>query len=290
MSYEITTAFQQQYSNLLEQLLQQRGSRLRSTVREQSHSGKAAKTVEQVGAVSAVKRTTRHGDTPLISTPHSARWVFPTDYEWADLIDDQDKLRMLIDPASMYMTNARDALGRSIDETIIEAFFGDARTGENGTDVTSFDTANQQIATGSKGLTVDKLREAMKILLSNEVDVMNDPLCIAVTAKQHDDLLAETQTTSLDYNTRPVLVEGRISRFMGFDFVHTELLGVDGSDNRRVPAYAKSGMTLGIWNDINGRIDPRADKSYSTQVYAKGTWGATRTQEGKVVEILCDES
>jgi hypothetical protein len=76
---------------------------------------------------------------------------------------------------------------------------------------------------------------------------------------------------------------------MGFKFIHTELLGVDSSTNRRVIAWARSGVHLGLWNDINSRISERDDKSYSTQVYVKGTFGATRTEEGKVVEILCAE-
>ena len=38
------------------------------------------------------------------------------------------------------------------------------------------------------------------------------------------------------------------------------------------------------------RIEERADKSYSTQVYYCATFGATRMEEDKVVEITCDES
>jgi hypothetical protein len=44
-----------------------------------------------------------------------------------------------------------------------------------------------------------------------------------------------------------------------------------------------------MWNDITTRISERDDKSYATQVYVKGTFGATRLEEGKVVEILCTE-
>ena len=137
MSVEITTAFVQQYRTNVQHLLQQRGSRLRNAVSSDSYVGKAAKAVEQIGATAAQKRTTRHGDTPLISTPHDARWVFPVDYEWADLIDDTDKLRMLIDPESAYAVNAAYALGRAIDEELINAFFGTSKTGENGTTSTN---------------------------------------------------------------------------------------------------------------------------------------------------------
>jgi hypothetical protein len=290
MSFEVTTAFVQQYTTNVGLLLQQRGSKLRDAVTLGNYTGKAAKAVEQIGAVSAQPRVNRHGDTPLISTPHDARWVFPTDYEWADLIDDQDKLRMLIDPTNPYAINGAYALGRAMDNLIIEAALGTSKTGENGTTDTAFDTSNQQIAVGSAGLTVAKLREAKKILLANEVDVEMDPLFIAVTAKQLDDLLGTTEVTSSDYNTVKALVQGAVDTFMGFKFIHTELLGVDGSSYRRVVAWAKSGMHLGIWNDINARITERADKSYADQVYVKGTFGSTRTEEGKVVEILCSEA
>jgi hypothetical protein len=293
MSFNVTTHFVQQYTTNVQLLLQQKGSKLRNTVTVGSYTGKAAKAIEQVGPVTAQKRVIRHGDTPLISTPADARWVFPVDYEWADLIDDQDKLRMLIDPQSSYAQNGAYALGRAMDDEIIAAFFGVSKTGENGSTNTSFG-ANQDVSvstgsTGATGLNISKLREAKKILMANEVDIDNDPLFCIITAQQHDDLLNEAQAISLDYNTRPVLVDGKITAFMGFNFIHTERLPVDGSSYRRVPAFAKSGMHMGLFNDISTMISDRADKGYATQVYVKGTFGATRTEEGKVVEIKCDE-
>ena len=289
MSFEVTTAFVQQYTTNVALLLQQRGSKLRDYCTVGSYTGKAAKAVEQVGAVTAQVRTSRHSDTPLISTPHDARWVFPTDYEWADMIDDQDKLRMLIDPTSSYATNGAYALGRAMDDLIITAALGDAKTGENGTTTTGFATATQQIAAAASGLTIAKLRAAKKIFMRNEVDMDMDQLCIAVTAEQIEDLLATTEVTSSDYNTVKSLVQGNVDTFMGFKFIQIERLGVDGSSARRVIAWAKSGLHIGMWNDINTRIGERADKSYSTQVYVKGTFGATRVEEKKVVEILCTE-
>ncbi len=289
MSFEVTTAFVQQYTTNVALLLQQRGSKLRDYCTVGSYTGKAAKAVEQVGAVTAQVRTSRHSDTPLISTPHDARWVFPTDYEWADMIDDQDKLRMLIDPTSSYATNGAYALGRAMDDLIVTAALGDAKTGENGTTTTGFATATQQIAAAASGLTIAKLRAAKKIFMRNEVDMDMDQLCIAVTAEQIEDLLATTEVTSSDYNTVKALVQGNVDTFMGFKFIQIERLGVDGSSARRVIAWAKSGLHVGMWNDINTRIGERADKSYSTQVYVKGTFGATRVEEKKVVEILCTE-
>lgn len=290
MSFEVTTAFVQQYTTNVAILLQQRGSKLRNAVTVGSYTGKAAKAVEQIGEVTAQKNTNRHGDTPLISTPHDARWVFPSDYEWADMIDDVDKLRMLIDPTSPYALNGAYSLGRAMDDEIIEGALGINKIGENGSTNQAFDTANQQVGASASGLTIAKLRETKKILLANEVDPAMDPLYFAFTAEQLDNLLGTTEVTSADYNTVKALVQGDVDTFMGFKFIHIERLPVDVSGNRRCIAWAKSGLHLGVWNDITTRISERADKRYSTQVYVKGTFGATRTEEKKVVEVLCTEA
>jgi hypothetical protein len=71
---------------------------------------------------------------------------------------------------------------------------------------------------------------------------------------------------------------------------NTELLGVDASSYRRVPAYAKSGVHLAMWNDISTDISVRKDLAgLPFQVYVFGTFGATRSEEAKVVEIKCAE-
>ena len=67
MSFQVSTAFVQQYTTNVSLLLQQRGSKLRDAVTVGSYTGKAAKAVEQIGAVTAQARTSRHADTPLIS-------------------------------------------------------------------------------------------------------------------------------------------------------------------------------------------------------------------------------
>lgn len=129
MSFQVPTHFVQAYTTNVEMLLQQRGGKLLPTVMQGSYTGKGAKAVEQIGAVKPVKNLGRHSDTPLISTPADARWVFPNDYEWADLIDDQDRLRMLIDPQSGYVQNGVNAVRRAQDDEILQAFFAAAAPG-----------------------------------------------------------------------------------------------------------------------------------------------------------------
>ena len=55
-------------------------------------------------------------------------------------------------------------------------------------------------------------------------------------------------------------------------------------------AWAQEGIVLAVGKDVMARIEERADKSYSTQVYYCATFGSTRMQEEMVVSIDCDES
>lgn len=287
MSTQITTAFVQQFSSNVQLLSQQMGSRLRGMVSEEAVTGEKA-FFDQVGAAAAVKRTTRHGDTPLVETPHSRRMVTMDSYEWADLIDDSDKVRMLIDPTSAYARTAAAAIGRAMDDAIIAAALGAAKTGKSGTTSTSFLSSNV-IPGGSVDMTIEKLIKAKSLLDQSDVDP-SIPRYICVSPRQIEALLNTTAVTSSDFNTVKALVQGDIDTFMGFRFIVSNRLALDSGTNvRSCFAWAEDGIKLAVGKDVMARIEERADKSYATQVYYCATFGATRMEEEKVVKIDCDE-
>lgn len=137
-------------------------------------------------------------------------------------------------------------------------------------------------------MTLAKLREAKYILDNADVDP-SIPRVLVVSPKQIQDLLADTNVTSSDYNTVKAMVQGEINAFMGFTFVTSTRLGLSGS-TRTCFAYAVDGLLLAVGKDLHVRIDERPDKSYATQVYAAMSIGATRMEETKVVQIDCVES
>jgi hypothetical protein len=295
MADNIASVYAVQYGTNISLLLQQKGSKLRGAVQTGSYKGKQSEVVTQYGATSARAVSTRYQPIVPVNTPNNRRWVFPEDYDWADLIDNFDKLRLLADPQSAYSQNGLYAMGRAIDDVIISGIFGTNKTGEAGGTNTVFDTANQQVAVnyaaaGNVGLTVDKLREARRILMENEVDLDAEPAYCAISAEQHDDLLGQLQVTNADFNTdAPVLQDGKVTRFLGINFIHTERLPTS-SGFRRCPVWVPSGVHLGMWNDIASNVTQRRDlSSHPFQVYLMGTFGATRTEEKKVVDILCAE-
>jgi hypothetical protein len=286
MSVQITTAFVEQYKSNVFHLAQQKGSKLRDAVRTESIVGKSH-FFERIGSTAAVKRTSRHADTPRVDTPHSRRKVTMDDYDWADLIDDSDKVRLLISPQSEYAKAGAYAMGRTMDDVIIAAATGNAFGGVSGGSTIAL-PAGQKIAHGSTGLTIAKLITAKEKLDAANVDP-DEARVLVCSAKQISDLLGTTQITSADFNSVKALVQGDIDTFMGFKFIRSERLGTDSNGNRQVLAFTNTSMGLALGKDIQTKISERADKNYSTQVYLCMTIGATRVEDEKVIEIACTE-
>tara|TARA_B110000261_G_scaffold62660_1_gene73654 strand:- start:151 stop:1023 length:873 start_codon:yes stop_codon:yes gene_type:complete len=290
MSSNITTSFVEQYSSNVQMLSQQMSSKLRGSVDVESIVGKNA-FFEQIDSTAAVLRTSRHGDTPQIDTPHSRRRVSLADYEWADLIDDTDKIRSLVDPTSAYAKNAAAAMNRAMDDVIITAINASASTGVSGAtgvalpSTQKFATSNQ-----SDGLTIAKLLAAKKNFDNNDIDPSRRRFLVC-GPQQIADLLAVTQVTSSDFNTVKALAQGDINSFLGFEFIMSNRLPFDATngDDRLVFAYTEDAIKLAIGKDVSAQISERADKSYSTQVYYCMSLGSTRMEEKAVFQIPCHE-
>lgn len=284
MSTLITEAFVQQYRSNVQMLYQQQGAKLRGSVRVEPVTGKQA-FFERLGATAAVKRTTRHGDTPLVNSAHSRRMVVLTDYEWADLVDQFDKVRLLISPESDYAQNAAWALGRATDDEIITAFGGNAFSGETGQTTVPLPAA-QKIASGATGLTLVKILQAKKIL--DNADVPQEDRWFVASPDGLEDLLNNTTVTSSDFNTIKALVRGELNAWVGFTWIISTRLPKAGA-TRSSYAWHRRAMGLAMGKDISGRITERADKSYSVQVYNSMILGATRIEDEGVVEVAYDE-
>lgn len=288
-----------QFSTNLELKLQQQGSKLRGKVREGYHVGKMASPVNQVGAIQSKAPAGRYAPKNRTDSDFTRRWVFPTDREIDQLIDSFDELKTIVDPKSAYVENAANACGRDWDDAIIAAATGDAKIGQDAASLTTetFDTSAFQIAvdfgaSAASGLSVAKLIETKRILRHYENDLETDPATLIIGSSQEADLLKQAQVTSSDFNgDRPVLVDGKVVRFMGFDIVVMERLPLTTTNVRGCIAFVKSGLYLGMWKDTTNRVSIRNDLSSEPyDLYTQHSFGATRTQPGKVIQVLAADT
>ena len=297
MSDTINTAFVQQFRNNLELLVQQKGSILLPHVKPEKITGKYTH-FDRLGSGEASEVLTRHGDTPdPLNLAHSRRRVILRTFDAAELIDNADKVRLLIDPTSEYAMSIAYALGRKADDIILQALYGSsfAVDSSDAQSTVSFDTNNvidEDTGTTNSSLIVAKLRAAKKRFMINNIDLQAEtPILAHAGTDLTDGLLTETSVTSSDYNTVKALVAGEVNTFMGFKFVWCERLEQSIHKTSegfvRALAFIPSALGVAMGRDINVRISERDDKRYSTQVYGAMDIGASRRQEEKVVSIEC---
>ena len=301
MSINVPEHYYTEFSRNIDMLLQQKDSRLSGKVNNGNHSGEKASPVNQIGKVEMTDITARFAPMTRTDAPMTRRWVFPVSSDINQMIDTFDKLKAVTDPASAEVQSAVAAANRRKDRHIISAFFADALIGVNagstesfGTALTSAGTPGQNVGVNVGGaasnLNVAKLREAKRRLMESDIDLDAEPIYCAITSKEHDSLLSEIQVVSTDFNDKPVLTQGKVTQFLGINFIHTELLQTGTDDqsgtSRMIPVWVPNGMHYGNWQTAVTDISQRKDiQGLPWQAYVMMTGGATRLELQRVIRI-----
>jgi hypothetical protein len=299
VSENLTQVYTTQFTANLEMLLQQTTSKLRGRIMEGSHVGKQAVVVNQVSAVQFTAPKGRFAPLGRQDPTFTRRWVVPIDRELDPImIDTFDKLKTIVNPESEYVSSVAAAAARTWDDTILSALIGTAKTGTDSPSTdeawsTSYDVADTFGSGASDGLTLTKLIEGNRILRhahSLEDDYNGAVKTLIIGSTQEADLLNQAQVQSAEFFGKVTVIDGSVSRLYGFDLVVSERLPY-ASSIRSTIGFVKSGGYLGMWKDMNISIDQRADLSGRPwQLYSMMSFGATRTQLGKVVKIKCADT
>jgi hypothetical protein len=289
-----TTFYAQAYQANLVLLAQQMEPRLPMAAMQGNHRGsKAAVAIEQLGPLGRMgTRSARFEPVVLTDVAHYRRWIYQVPFVENIGFDDIDGMQMLQDPKGQYVTEMRAQLNREMDLAMINAFFATAITGETQQTNVTF-PAGQIVAVDfatsgtNTGLTVKKLLEARRILRAAEVNLDYEEVYIAITAQQEKDLFGELQFTSGDFTATKKMDNGKVSQFLGFNFIHSEQIPLNPTYTG-VPVWVKSGMHFGTWIDVSVKIAECNWLNWAPwKAEIKAAFGATRTEEKKVVEILC---
>ena len=252
-----------------------------------------------IGTGSASTKTGRLQGITYADPAHTARWLTTSTKYEAIAVDKEDILRVLTDPRSKYMEHMAMTMNREFDTVIEAAFDAAVTTGEDADGSAAFDTTNNQVAAGSANLTIDKLRETLRRL---EVygfvhENPNETLYFSYNPSNKEALLGTTQIGSIDYNNVKALVQGEIDTFMGFKFLTTTLngsgdgLGIGASVSRDCWAFSSSAMQVGHGRDIHVKVSELVDLvGHPWQLYVEEDYGAMRMYEGKIVQVIVDET
>ncbi|MEL6278487.1 MAG: phage capsid protein [Pseudomonadota bacterium] len=298
MSVNLPNHYIEKYQNNLRLSLQRYGSVFRPCCEVNSYEGNGARAIDFFDPIEMDQVTTRFAPMPRTDAGLDAVWVYPEDYRVAQMVDSFDKLRVMTDPKSKLVESATRSAGRKIDDVVRTAFFGTMQTGVRGQSTEQFSTANHRVAvtvgnggSGNVNMNAEKIKAGLEIMLNANVDVQREEIYLAVSPSGWRALLDDDEFINEDFKT------GTINGVTMMRFLNTvNIMVYNDLENtadpyRRSVMWCKSGMHLGFWRDITSRVDERPDiDGVPYQLYTTLTLGATRTEAGKVVDILCNEA
>jgi hypothetical protein len=307
MPYTVTTAFVDQFDSMIHMLAEQKDSRLSMTCAPKSVTGDTFY-VERLGSTEMQAIADRHGDSPVLEPPHSRRKGSMSDWDWGAFVDEMDEIKMLIQPTSPYVQKAMAAANRKKDDLILTALGGAAYSGHTGgTTVNNYDTGECRLVDGDgsivtagsdhsntteTALTIGKLLTCKQLLDDAEIDP-DLPRYFVTNPFNLNNLSNQTEVKSNLYNRDQVLVDGKLKYFLGFNFIQlpTSMFTENATDTECIECYAfvQDAVTLATGKEITTSITQEALKRMSTYVYLRMSFGATRVEGPRVVEILLDK-
>lgn len=283
MSQSILEAFVRQFDDTMRLKAQQSASRFQGTVIDRGQITGESFTVNLVGTVDELDEdNTRHGDTVWSDIDHTAPVALMKDFFKAYPVDRADEPKLLANPNGAYMDRLMMAGNLRKDKMIYDALRGTITFKDGSTSVLP---STSKIAHGGTGMTKAKVIETRKLFRAAEADQHNgEELSIAYDSKMLEDILADTTLTSADYMAVKMLQEGDISgKWCGMKWIPYERMSNDGTTFYTV-AWCKSAAHFGYGFE-EGNATRRADKKNTLQVSRAASYGASRTENNKVVEI-----
>jgi hypothetical protein len=288
MANTLDQAYVSQFSDNIHLLVREGGSKLlglfaTETARGEKHF------FERLGKLTVSQITSRLQATNLQDAPHSRRMATIKRFEGAIALDKLDQLQMLIDPTSEYSKELARAHGANFDAEIYASMLGTAATGKDGTGSQAFDTAGQQIAHGSAGLTVAKLNQAIRIIQANEIDTDSTPLYLTCSAWALEDLLSDStnQLTSFDYQDSKVMSTGGLPKFRGVSILRTERVPDSSAGvTRRALLFTRNTMKIAMPEAMEVKMGEDVTRNFAPVVGTYMSFGSVRMEEDTVVDVL----
>lgn len=236
------------------------------------------------------------GDTEWVIPEFNTRWVFPKKIRVAVPVTTDDVLYTLEDPSNPLIQATYAAMQRAMDrDIIIPCFFRDVVAGPDKDKTFTFDTTNhvigEDIGGTDTGINYHKLTAARRIFLENEVDLDMEEAFIGISPQQEEWALHMAEAKNDDYRNLGIRVndKGQLVRLGTFTPIVSNRLTTVATNVLACPVWVRSGVGLTTWMNPSVKLDYRADKNYTLQLFCEMRAGATRMEEGKVLQMRTQE-
>lgn len=220
-------------------------------------------------------------DVTAMAIGHSNATVTLTDWSAAEYSDVFDLAKLNFDERNELVQTAVMAIGRRLDQMILDAMAASAFATQVGVDVGGTNS----------GLNLEKILRAKRLLDDNGVP--QEGRTIVCSAQALEQALLETEVTSGDFNVIKPLVSGELTRFANFDFVIMEARdegGVPLSGNTRNNfAFHRDAVGLAIGIDMRTEVNYVPEKT-STLINSMFSAGAVSIDTDGIIDLLTYEA
>lgn len=271
MSNSIYNVFINEYESMVHVAYQQKGSKLRGTVRTKTGVNAESVYFPKVGTGLAVEKA-RHGKIQPMSIDHDKVKVDLKAYYAGDYMDLQDMARTNINEKQVIADTAAFALGRNTDKLILTA---------------GYKTTQEITEAGSDGLTKAKFLQALAEFGLKEA--YEGDMYFIVGPKQWNDLLSiEEFTNSLYIDKKPLPNTPYMqANWLGVNIIMSNLLDVSAG-KRVCLLYNKNAIGHAMNSDITSIGQYVAERD-AYWISSKNMEGAGLIDANGVLKVQCAE-
>jgi len=276
MSTSVDTAFIKQFEREVHTAYQRKGSKFRGTIRTVNNVNGSTADFQKVGKGTASTKD-RHGLVPVMNAEHSVVTVTLTDYYAGDWVDKLDELKINIDERQVVSEAGAFALGRQTD-TLIK---------------TALDTATNETAVGTTGMTEAKFLAAMSALGDRDVSIDDGNMFLFVGWQEWTELMQIDTFSSADFvpaNELPFAGKGIFAKnWFGVMVMPHSIITPDGSDHTTNYMYHRSAIGHAIGADVTSDVTWHGDRA-AHFVNHMMSQGAVLIDDDGVQKIIADRS
>jgi hypothetical protein len=302
VAHSIPEEFRREFTNNLEHEIQQVQSKFSGKIKIESFSGKD-KVFNSMESFEFSTRAGRLQQSAPTEVELHARKLTKVPFFVQKIFDkwDKDFLGELGLPDSETIQGMKAAFGRLIDTNACVAATATVYGGEEPyvTAITLPESQKVAVTVGAAsgytngGMSPDKILAAIQIFEENELDPLENEICIAINPKAKQDLIAYIEAATNDTWAGMIKdwLNGKTDKLMGLTPVMTNRLVTNAStDIDTCFAWAKDKGIYMAPENLVVEMDVLPTQQHALQISAYATLGFMRRFEKGVVEIPCDRS
>lgn len=284
MSYNtIDSVFVKQYADTYTILLEQKESKLLSTVTNVGAVTGSSFSVNEMGTLGDEFSTlTRFGETQYSDASFASRLATMNDFPNFTRLAIQDLYKLKAQPQDQLLQRLHSKWNRKVDSVVYNALIGNAARKVVGADTYTNVAlpATQILGDAAVAPTKQLLIDIRTKFMENECD---EDIYITYNADLLNAILADPTLTSADYLAGQMLQKGEVSNFLGLNWTHYEgIKAADGLSATGV-AYTRSAVEVGINTISPMDINQVETLNRSLSIGHIEAIGAVRTDEKRVV-------